>query len=130
MVLDDEPGEGLADDEANVEGLTGIGAAGATGTIEDGDVIGVLEDDVPGTRVGDDLLQIGQTDFLADAHQLGGMLEGHDLPVIAVSEGASRVQPRLVRLTVEGPENPARDRAQDAGHVIAALCRPFFNTRR
>ncbi len=87
VVLGDETGERLADNEADVERLAGIGARGAAGALQDHDVIGVLQHDVAGAGVGEYLLQVGQADLFLDGDQLLGCLQWHDLAVVSIGEG-------------------------------------------
>ncbi len=86
MVVGNQTGEGLADDQADVQGQAGILAGRPAGTFQDGDVIRVLQDDVAGALVRDDVLQVGQTDVLLDADQLRGSFQRDDLAVVGVGE--------------------------------------------
>jgi len=82
VMLGHETGERLADDQADVERQAGVGARGAAGAIQYHDVIGVLQHNVAGEGVGDNLLQVGQADLSLDGDQLLCRLQGHDLAVV------------------------------------------------
>jgi hypothetical protein len=58
VVFGHEAGERLAHDQADVQWQAGIGAGRAAGAVQDDKVIGILQDDVAGAGVGDDLFQV------------------------------------------------------------------------
>ena len=58
LVFRHETGKRLADDQADVERQARIGPGAAARTVERNDVVGMLQNDVSGQRIGDDLLQV------------------------------------------------------------------------
>lgn len=70
VLFDDEAGERLAYDQAYVQGQARVGARYTTRAVERHEVCGILQHDVAGAGVGDDLFQIGQPNILVDCDQL------------------------------------------------------------
>jgi len=88
VVLDDEPGEGLAYDEADIQRPARVPPGGAARTLESDDVIRIAEDDGSSARVGDHLLEVPHPDLLTDGYQPSSRFEWHHLPVVSVGGGA------------------------------------------
>ena len=86
LVLVHEAGKRLTDDQADVQGQAGIGFGRPAGTVQDHDVVGVLQDQGTGAFIGDDLLQVREADLFVDGDQPGGGLERDCLTVIGIGE--------------------------------------------
>jgi len=85
-MVGDKTGKGLADDQADVEGQTGIGPRSTAGTVEGDDVVRVLQHDVAGQAVRNGLLQVGQADVLIHSDQLLCPLQRHNFAMVGVSK--------------------------------------------
>ena len=119
VVLGDETGERLADDQADIQRQAGMGARDAARAIQDDDMLRVLQDDVAGARVGDDALQVGDMYILVDSHQLRGGFQRHDLAMISIGKGGL---PRLLLLRPEQAEPPqdGNDAVDQRGEPVLA----------
>jgi len=89
VILTDKAGKGLANHQADVQGLAGVGAHGAAGTFQDDDMVRVVQHNVAGHGVGDRLFQISNGDVLLNHDQLRGFLQGHDLAVVGIGKGGA-----------------------------------------
>ncbi len=87
VMLDDQAGKWLANDQAHIQRQAGVGAGAAAGAFEGGDVIGVLQDDVAGERVGDDFFQVGQANVFLDGHELAGSFQWNHFAVVRIRPG-------------------------------------------
>lgn len=82
VVLIYKTGEGFADDQADIQRLTGILLGHPAGAFQSDNMLRILEYDIPGLAVRDDLLQVFEADILLDCDQLFGSLEWHYLAMI------------------------------------------------
>ena len=87
LMFADKAGERLANHQAYIQRQAGSLASHPAGAVQGYDVIGVLQDDLTGAGIGDDLLQVGKMDVLIDQYQFSGGLQGQHFAVIGVGEG-------------------------------------------
>ncbi len=88
VMIGDERGERLADDDADIERQAGVRPCAAAGAVEENQVVGVFEDQIARPRVGEDRFQPGQVKRFLQRHQTSGGRRQDDLAVVAVGEGA------------------------------------------
>jgi len=86
VVVCDEAGKRLADDEADVKWQTRFVTLGTARAVKNHDVVGMAEDDVARDRVRDDLLDPAQFEIGVEHHKPLGCLERNDFAVVAVGE--------------------------------------------
>jgi hypothetical protein len=87
VVLGDKAGKRLANDKANVQRLAGMGSRGPAGTLQDHDVIRMMQHNIAGASVGNNLLQVGQVDLPIYNYQAAGCCQRYDLSVVSIGKG-------------------------------------------
>ena len=86
IVLQDEIHEGLPDDHAHLGRLARMGASVPAGALVDGDIGRPFEYQVPGHRVGNDLLQLAQRYISVQGDNGASQLRRQHLAVVAVGQ--------------------------------------------
>jgi hypothetical protein len=85
-MLQHEAGEGLADDQADVERLAGIRPGGTARTLEDSNVIGMPEDDVAGGRKREHMLRHADGKIALQCQEFPAVGERDNLAMVTVGK--------------------------------------------
>lgn len=86
LVLGDQAGERLTDDEAHVQGQARVRAGRTARAFQRNDMIGMLQHNLARQRIGDDVLQIAQRHIPVHAHPLFRGIQRDHLAVVSVGE--------------------------------------------
>ena len=116
MVLGNKAGKGLANDQAHIQGQTGIGAYGPAWAVKDYNVVGIAEHEVTGQHIGDHAFQVAHVNVLADGHQpLGalGVAPAHLARVHVDGDGGAG-------LDGVDPDHPSEGRVPVDGREVGA----------
>jgi len=91
VVFNNKTGKGFPDNQTDIKRSAWAFMGCPAGALQHGNMIGVFQDDVPGSFVWNDLFKVRQIDRLVYCYEFACFVKRHDFGVVAVGKGDFRL---------------------------------------